>query len=137
MKTSHGSAFIYGLGLLTLLMAGVAFVNVPLQEASAPAEARGAFLQRTPPPTLTEAATPNLTATLYFTQTQTAVAQTATVAATQTAARQTALAQTATAAATQTAAVAATQTAARQTAIAQTATAAAAHLRARANQLGC
>jgi hypothetical protein len=141
MKTSHGSAFIYGLGLLTLLMAGVAFVNVPLQEASAPAEARGAFLQRTPPPTLTEAATPNLTATLYFTQTQTAVAQTATAAATQTAgaatqtaarstalaqtataARQTSLAQTATAAAAQTA-IAAAQTAAAQTAAAQTATA--------------
>lgn len=111
MNASKSSAFIYGLGLMVLVLAGVAFADLPVQEN---VRIESAFLQRTPPPTLTPAATPDLTATLFFTQTQTAIAQTATAAATQTAV-----------AGTQTAVAAATQTAARATSLAQTATAAA------------
>lgn len=127
MKAStHASAFIYGLGLITLVVASVGFADLPTRESVRTDSA----LQRTPPPTLTPVVTPDLTATLFFTQTQTAVAQTATaaatqtavVAATQTAARGTALAQTATAAVMQTI-IAQTATSAARTAVAQTATA--------------
>lgn len=130
MKASNCSTWVYGLGSLFLLLAVVAFVSAPLQDSDAASDTRGAFLQRTPPPTATEAGTPNLTATLYFTQTQTAVARTATaaatqtaIAATQTAAWNTAVAQTATFAART--ATSAAQTSAARTAAAQTATAAA------------
>jgi len=120
MQASRISKFIYGLGLLALVVAGVAFVNAPMQTNIAPLANQPVLQGRTPPPTATDSGTPNLTATLQFTQTQTAVAQTATALAR----TQTSVAQTATSAAqTTTAGQTATALARTQTAAAQNATA--------------